>query len=59
MYYEWAADHAVHDYHGDPDGGEIFAQFLELFRREATDLTPASIVAACQNSEKINFSIPG
>lgn len=58
IYYEWAATHAEHHYHGDPDGPEIHRCFLNVFKQEVPVLTPETLLDACTKPTKVSIPLP-
>jgi glycosyltransferase involved in cell wall biosynthesis len=58
LFYQWAASHTEHHYHGTPDGRQIHKRFLELFNQEVTELTGEILLAACTKPDRIIVGLP-
>jgi len=56
-YYRWASTHAVHHYHGDPNGKQIHDAFLRVFGGEVPKLTADQLLAACQRPGLLEIPI--
>jgi glycosyltransferase involved in cell wall biosynthesis len=60
-YYEWATRGPTEEphYHGNPRGSTIFASMMRKLDQEVDNLTGSSLVAACQQIERLQVSESG
>jgi glycosyltransferase involved in cell wall biosynthesis len=58
IYYQWATTHAVHHYHGAPNGRLIHEYFLEIFEREVPQLSPEALLGACLRPDQVKINLP-
>ena len=57
-YFKWASEHSQPHYHGNAEGARIHEEFLNVFRAEVPQLSPAALVAACQRRGAVQLNLP-
>jgi hypothetical protein len=57
-YFSWALNHWDSQYHDAPQGKRWHEEFLDVFAREAPELTPEKVVSACMNPARIRLELP-
>lgn len=55
-FYDWSTVH--HKYHYSGFGKDLHEEFLTVFNKEVGDLTPASLLEACNKPELLRLELP-